>query len=73
MAKFIIVAKYGSSFTNTTTPYYTDVPATNIFFSYIQKMKDAGITATSGSYFPDTIMTRDGMAAFLGRAFLGMQ
>jgi len=72
MAAFIIRAKYGESFTYTTTPYFSDVPDTHPFFKYVQKMKDTGITAVTGTYNVDGLVTREQMAAFLSRAFLGM-
>jgi hypothetical protein len=71
MAAFIIRAKYGENFTYTTTPYYSDVPSTNTFFKYVQKMKDAGITTTTGTYMVDDIVTREQMAAFIIRAKYG--
>ena len=57
----------------TTTPYFSDVPATHTFFKYVQKLKDDKITTVSGTYGVDDIVTRAQMAAFLARAFLGMQ
>ena len=72
MAAFIIRALYGENFDYTRTPYFTDVPATNTFFNYVQKMKDDAITTTTGTYMASSNVTRDQMAAFLGRAFLGM-
>jgi hypothetical protein len=68
MAAFIIRAVYGENFTYNTTPYFTDVPATDYFFPYIQKMKDMNITTMSGTYMPSDPVTRDEMAAFLARA-----
>jgi hypothetical protein len=73
MAAFIIRAKYGETFSYTTTPYFTDVDSTSIFFKYVQKMKDDAITTTTGAYMASSNVTRDQMAAFLGRAFLGME
>ena len=73
MAAFIIRAKYGENFTYTQTPYFSDVLSTHTFFKYVQKLKDEGITAVTGSYGVDNIVTRAQMAAFLGRAFLGME
>ena len=72
MAAFIIRAKYGETFSYTTTPYYSDVPPTHGFFKYVQKMKDVGITTVTGNYDVDGLVTREQMAAFLARAFLGM-
>jgi len=73
MAAFIIRAKFGENFSYTTAPYFSDVPATHNFFKYVQKLKDEGITAVSGTYGVDDIVTRAQMAAFLARAFLGME
>jgi hypothetical protein len=73
MAAFIIRAKYGETFSHTTTPYYSDVPDTSTFFKYIQKLKDDAITTQTGAYMASSIVSREQMAAFLGRAFLGMQ
>jgi len=73
MAAFIIRAKFGENFSYTTTPYFSDVPATHNFFKYVQKLKDEGITAVTGTYYVDNNVTRAEMAAFLARAFLGMQ
>jgi len=68
MAAFIIRGLYGENFTYTQTPYYTDVPATDIFFKYIQKLKDFAMTTTSGTYLPGEGVSRGQMAAFLVRA-----
>ena len=73
MAAFIIRAKYGENFTYTQTPYFTDVPSTHGFFKYVQKLKDDGITTVTVTYGVDNIVTRAQMAAFLARAFLGME
>jgi hypothetical protein len=73
MAAFIIRAIYGENFSYTQTPYFTDVPSTHGFFKYVQKLKDDGITAVTGTYGVDNIVTRAQMAAFLARAFLGME
>jgi hypothetical protein len=61
------------SFTYTPTPYFTDVPADNPYFKYVQKLKDLGITTVTGTYGVDEPVPRDQMAAFVGRAFLGLQ
>jgi hypothetical protein len=72
-AALIIRAKYGEDFGYTTTPYFADVPATNEFFKYVQKMKDLGYTVAAGTYDVNGTVTRAQMAVFLGRAFLGME
>jgi hypothetical protein len=73
MAAFMIRAKYGENFSCTQTPYFTDVPSTHWAFKYVQKMKDDGLTTSTGTYMVDDIVTRDQMAAFLARSFLEMQ
>jgi hypothetical protein len=87
VAAFIIRALDGETFTcnggvpgaavacAATTPYFADVPSTDPYFTYIQKLKELGITTGcgNGDYCPSGDATRDQMAAFLARAFLGMQ
>ncbi len=68
MAVFIITAMFGgSNFSYTSTPYFNDVPPTNAFFKFIQKMEDLGISAGcgSGSYCPDDPVTRGEMAVLV--------
>lgn len=72
MAAFIVRAKYGENFSYTAAPYYSDVQADAWSFKYVQKMKDMGFTNVMGSYGAVTLVTREQMAAFLSRAFLGM-
>jgi hypothetical protein len=74
MSAFIIRAKFGENFTYSPTPYFTDVPPSNQFFKYIQKMNEEGITTgySDQTYRPSLNVTRAAMAAFLSRAFLGM-
>ena len=73
VAAFIIRAIYGETFNFTQTPYFIDVPDAHIFFKYVQKMKDTGITVVNEIYRVDDYVTREEMAAFLARAFLGMK
>jgi hypothetical protein len=76
MAVFIVRARLGLASTDTfpfqSTPFFTDVPSTNIFFSFIQKMKELGITAGCGpsTYCPDDPNTRGQMAVFIIRGLL---
>lgn len=73
MAAFIIRAKLriraGQSFTHPTTPFFTDVPATDIFFPHVQKMKELGITSGCSltEYCPLSLTTRGQMAVFVVR------
>lgn len=77
MAKFIIIGwmqYFGlSSFTYTETPYFTDVPSTDIFFSYVQKMMDLGIwTGCGGGQYCETSdVTRGQMAPMVLRGLVG--
>jgi S-layer homology domain len=76
MAVFVIRAKLGplsgENFSYPAAAYFTDVPTTDLRFSYVQKMRELGITQGCGisSYCPDQPVTREQMAAFLVRAFL---
>jgi hypothetical protein len=73
MAAFIIRAKLriraGQAFTHPTTPFFTDVPATDIFFPHVQKMKELGITSgcSLNEYCPLSLTTRGQMAVFVVR------
>ena len=71
MAAFIIRSIYGESFSYTTQPYFGDVPSDHTFFKYVQKMKDTGITAVTGTYDVEGTVTRGQMAAFIIRALYG--
>jgi len=61
------------NFTYTASPYFTDVPANYPFFKWIQKIRDLDITSGCGValYCPDSLVTRDEMAAFIIRARYG--
>ena len=76
MAAFIIRAVKGNPPAGYcgTTPPFNDVPVSSTFCGHIMRMAERGITTGCGSdnYCPSQSVTRDQMAAFLGRAFLGM-
>ncbi len=63
------------------TPYFQDVTSANPFFPYIQKLYKLGITTgcqnIGGNLYyecpSDDNVTRDQMAAFIARAFMGMK
>jgi photosystem II stability/assembly factor-like uncharacterized protein len=68
MAVFIIASRYETtSYTYPSTPYFTDVPPSNLFFPFVQKMAQAGITAgcAPGLYCPNETLTRGQMAVFI--------
>jgi hypothetical protein len=71
MAVFIIRARYGATtaFNSPTDPMFSDVAGNNIFYAWIQKMGQVGITSGcgGGKYCPDEPVTREQMAVFLMR------
>ena len=76
IAKFVILSILGTdSFTFVTTPYFDDVPASSVFFKYVQKMKELGITSgcstTPALYCPTNTVTRGQAAIFLMRGKFG--
>jgi hypothetical protein len=75
MAVFVIRAKYGEYFTYGLTPHFADIPASHWAFKYIQKVSEEGIASgySDGTYRPSQNVNRAQMAAFIGRAFLGME
>ncbi|MBL8228441.1 MAG: SBBP repeat-containing protein [Bryobacterales bacterium] len=76
MAAFIIRARLGirsgQTFTFPTTQFFTDVPSTDLFYSFIQKMKEFGITSgcTATEYCSGGLTTRGQMAVFVIRGLL---
>jgi hypothetical protein len=76
MAAFIIRAVEGNpvaGYCGSTSPF-GDVPANSGFCGHIKRMLELNITTGcgNGNYCPTQTVTRDQMAAFLARAFLGM-
>ena len=76
MAVFIVTAldlATGTTLTYTPTPYFQDVPASgspdSIYFPFVQRIKDLGITAGCSTnppnYCPDTSITQGQMAVFM--------
>jgi S-layer homology domain len=56
-------------------PYFSDVPNTHIYYSFIQKLRElrvtngTGLSATSATYSPDNSITRKEIMVFLVKAF----
>jgi hypothetical protein len=75
MAVFLVRARLAinnlDSFPFPSTPYFEDVPSTHVFFPFIQKLREHGVTAgcTETRYCPDLPNTRGQMAVFLDREF----
>jgi uncharacterized repeat protein (TIGR02543 family) len=75
MAAFLVRARLGltaaESFPSPAAAMFADVPGTHLFFPYVQKLKQLGVTGgcTATTYCPDEITTRGQMAVFLIRAF----
>ena len=73
MAAFLIAARYGAvTYTYPSAPYFTDVPPSYLFFPFIQKMAQVGITAGCGLglYCPNQTLTRGQMAVFIATGLL---
>ncbi len=77
MAVFMIVgwmlANNLSTFSYTPAPYFTDVPPTDIYFKFVQKMRDLGFWTGCGPtlYCESSAVTRDQMAPMIMRSLLG--
>jgi hypothetical protein len=68
MAAFLIRSLMDEDFTYPQTPYFKDVPATNPFFKYVQKLRELGITVgcrPPDDYCPNDPVTRGQAATFL--------
>jgi cytochrome c peroxidase len=74
MAAFIIRALEGDPAGTCAEPPFTDVPVTSPFCKHIERMKALNISLgfSDGTYQPPGNVTRDQMAAFIARAFLGL-
>jgi hypothetical protein len=75
MAVFVVRSVMGNdNFTYTPAPYFSDVPASNLYFPWIQKMQDLGIAlpCTPNQYCPDTPVTRGIMAVLIIRGRYGV-
>jgi hypothetical protein len=74
MAAFLVRSK-GLSQLFPGTPTFADVPASNIFFGYVERLYQQGITQGCGTsngqlvFCPKALVPREQMAAFLIRAF----
>jgi hypothetical protein len=75
MATFIARALFGETFQFPSIQRFSDIPASNSLFKYVQKIWDLGVTqgCTATNYCPDDLVTREQMAAFLSRAFFAYQ
>lgn len=75
MAVFLIRALLsGDTFPYPATPFFDDVPPSHPYFSYIQKMRELGITVGCAptQYCPSDPVTRWQMAVFLIRCRFGI-
>lgn len=72
MATFLVRARFGPTFRNPSTPYFTDVPSSNTFFPFVQKLRQSGVTTgcSATAYCVDAPTTRAQMAVFLTRMLL---
>lgn len=75
MAAFLVRARLGltsaGTFPYPAAPLFNDVGPSNIFFPYIQKMREMGITSgcTTTTYCGDDTNTRGQMSVFIIRGF----
>ena len=72
-AVFLVRAIYGGdNFTYTLSPYFVDVPITDLNFKHVQKLRDLGITngcsTVPSLYCPDMPVTRGQVATLAMRA-----
>lgn len=76
MAVFVVRARLGLSggdpLAFPANAFFTDVPSSYPFFSYIQKMRQLAVTSgcTATTYCPDASTTRGQMAVFIVRGLL---
>lgn len=76
MAAFIVRTvlrvRADDTITAPTTPFFTDVPPGDLFFPYVQKMKELGITGgcTPSTYCGADATTRGQMSVFVVRSLL---
>jgi len=63
-----------NEFAHTTGQLFTDVPSSHMFYPYIQRMKDLGITAgcSATAYCPDDPNTRGQISVFLARGLFAL-
>ncbi|MCZ2150889.1 MAG: S-layer homology domain-containing protein [Bryobacterales bacterium] len=64
-----------ASFSIMQAPYFTDTPPSDIFFSYVQEMKELGITSgcTATAYCVNDPNTRGQIAVFLARGLFALR
>jgi hypothetical protein len=74
MAAFIVRALEGNPAGVCAAPPFTDVPVTNQFCRHIERAVALGITQGIGGglFGPAQNVSREQMAAFIARAFLGL-
>lgn len=73
MAAFLVRAIAGEGFAYPIQPYFTDVPAGNSLFKYVQKMRELNINPGCGNnqFCPNALVTRGQMAQYIVRALYG--
>jgi len=73
MAAFVIRARYETTpFSYPSAPYFTDEPATDPFFPFVQKLAQMGITGGCAPelYCPTETLPRGQMAVFIATGLL---
>ncbi|MCZ2146781.1 MAG: carboxypeptidase regulatory-like domain-containing protein [Bryobacterales bacterium] len=71
ISQMLIRGKYGAGFSYALTPYFNDVPVSASYFTYVQKMREQGISGgtTDTTFDPGGTLLRFQMAVFLIRGF----
>jgi len=72
VVRAMLKALLGDTFTFSSAAYFTDVPPADVWFSYIQKFRELGITigCTATEFCRDRLLTRGEMSVFLVRGFM---
>jgi hypothetical protein len=70
-AELIVKARDGDAFTFPAEPFFTDVPAGDPRFKYVQKFRADKLTMAEGSLGATTAVTRYMLASFVVRARFG--
>jgi hypothetical protein len=71
LAELIVKARYGETFTFPPEPYFTDVPAGDPRFKYVQKFRADKLTMGQGLFGATLTATRYMLVTFLVRARFG--
>lgn len=66
-ATLVVKLLHGDTFSYPGVPYFSDVPDTHWAFKYVQKLKQTGLTAETGTFRPGDSITRAELATLVIR------